>query len=97
LLASPRNSFDREFVIEQIRLSIKLHAAKRIILTNHSDCGAYGGLAAFESKTQIEAEHHAKELHTAVNLVRKIFPPVTVNAYLVDFEAVWELPNPAAN
>jgi carbonic anhydrase len=34
-----------EFVLEQIRKSIRLHGTRRVILMVHSDCGAYGGLA----------------------------------------------------
>ena len=44
-LASPDHEGDREFVIEQIRKSIRLHGANRVVLMLHSDCGAYGGLA----------------------------------------------------
>jgi carbonic anhydrase len=94
ILASPRIEFEREFIIEQVRLSLNLHGAKRIILTNHSDCGAYGGLPAFERDTQVEAEHHAKELQKALNLVREVFPAVAVETYFVDFEGVRDLSNP---
>src|SRR5579864_400470 len=87
-LASPNKEFEREFVLDQIRLSIKLHGAKRIILTSHSDCGAYGGLVAFEHDTLAEAEYHAHELQTAVSLATKIFPTVTVEAYFMNFEGV---------
>ena len=45
-LASPDREADREFVLEQIRKSIRLHGTKRVILMVHSDCGAYGGLDA---------------------------------------------------
>src|SRR5215475_4347544 len=46
-LASPNLEQDREFVLEQIRISMRLHDTRRVILMLHSDCGAYGGLAAF--------------------------------------------------
>src|SRR5438309_10012585 len=44
-LASPARESDREFLLNQIRLSIRLHGAERVVLMLHSDCGAYGGLA----------------------------------------------------
>ncbi|MFZ0772769.1 MAG: carbonic anhydrase [Candidatus Sulfotelmatobacter sp.] len=44
-LASPEHEADREFVLEQIRKSTRLHGTRRVILMVHSDCGAYGGLA----------------------------------------------------
>src|SRR5205085_9727642 len=40
-LASPEHESDREFVLEQIRKSIRLHGTRRVILMLHSDCGAY--------------------------------------------------------
>src|SRR5580704_3324024 len=43
-LVSPDSEADREFVLEQIRKSIRLHQTRLVILTLHSDCGAYGGL-----------------------------------------------------
>src|SRR6266481_4581365 len=38
-LASPGLESDREFVLDQIRTSMKLHGTKRVILMVHSDCG----------------------------------------------------------
>ena len=35
-LASPRNDFEQEFILEQIRMSIKLHRTQLVILTCHS-------------------------------------------------------------
>src|ERR1700734_4033601 len=58
-LASPERETDREFVLEQIRTSMRLHDTRRVILMVHSDCGAYGGLAgAFGGDAQAEAAHH---------------------------------------
>src|SRR5215467_661399 len=61
-LASPDRESDRDFLIEQIRLSMRLHDTKSVILMLHSDCGAYGGLAAFENDSDTEAQHHCLEL-----------------------------------
>ena len=90
-LASPRNDFERDFILEQVRLSIKLHGTKRMILTSHSDCATYGGLAAFNGDPQVEAAHHKKELQAGVNLLREKFPSLAVEPYFVNFEGVWEL------
>src|SRR5947208_7185602 len=46
-LASPRNDFERDFILEQLRMSIRLHRTRRVLLMSHSDCATYGGLAAF--------------------------------------------------
>jgi carbonic anhydrase len=90
-LASPERETDREFVLEQIRKSIHLHGTKRVILMLHSDCGAYGGLAAaFGGDARVEAEHHHGELRRAAANVLRAVPGVKVEAYFVDFEGVWQ-------
>lgn len=90
-LAAPARDVEREFVIEQIRTSMRLHGTTRVILMLHSDCGAYGGLAGgFQGDARAEADHHKVELRrAAANLVQAI-PGLDVQAYFVDFEGVWE-------
>jgi hypothetical protein len=91
-LASPDHERDREFVLEQIRKSIRLHGTRRVILMLHSDCGAYGGLAdGFGGDSRAEAEHHQEELQRAAEFLRKAIPGVEVDAYFVDFEGVWSV------
>lgn len=92
LLASPERQTDREFVIDQIRKSIRLHATTLVILMTHSDCGAYGGLAgAFGNDSTREAEHHEKELRVAADYLRQQVPGIAVQAYFVDFGGIWEI------
>jgi hypothetical protein len=89
-LASPDQEGDREFVLEQIRKSIRLHGTRRVILMLHSDCGAYGGLAeGFAGDARAEAEFHHAELRRAAENLRKAIPGVEVDAYFMDFEGVW--------
>lgn len=88
-LASPENESDREFVLEQIRKSIRLHGTKLVILKLHSDCGAYGGLEVFGGDAAAEARHHEQELRRAAEVLRNAIPDVEVQAYFVDFEGVW--------
>jgi hypothetical protein len=89
-LASPDHETDREFVLEQIRKSIRLHGTRRVILMLHSDCGAYGGLAdGFGGDVAAERTHHREELkRAAANLARAI-PNIEIEGYFVDFEGVW--------
>ena len=90
-MASPEHESDREFVLEQIRKSIKLHGTRRVILMLHSDCGAYGGLAAgFGGDVAAEAEHHERELQTAAANLRAAIPGIEVQGYFVDFDGIWD-------
>ncbi|HEY1264284.1 MAG TPA: carbonic anhydrase [Terriglobales bacterium] len=89
-LATPRNDFEQDFILEQIRMSIRLHQTRKIILTCHSDCATYGGLAFYSGDRDAEAVHHWSELHRAEQLVRQTFPGVEVICYLINFEGFWE-------
>jgi len=81
---------DRQFVLEQVRKSIQLHGTHTVLLMLHSDCGAYGGLAAFENDTAREAENHRQDLHRAVDFLQAEIPELTIRGFFVDFEGVWE-------
>ena len=90
-LASPQHERDREFVLDQIRISMRLHETKSVILMLHSDCGAYGGLAAFENNSEKEAQHHCLELRRAASYLLSQIPELAVQPFFVDFEGVWEI------
>jgi len=91
-LASPEHETDREFVLEQIRKSIRLHGTSLVILMLHSDCGAYGGLVGgFGDNARAEAQHHEQELRDAAEFLQKAIPGIDVQAYFVDFEGIWAI------
>jgi carbonic anhydrase len=87
-LASPRNDFERDFILEQIRMSIRLHHTKQMFLMSHSDCATYGGLAAFGGDREREVQHHRLELQRAAELVRANFPELQVSCFFVNFDGV---------
>jgi carbonic anhydrase len=68
-LASPRNDFEQDFILEQVRMSTRLHQTKRVMVMSHSDCATYGGLAHFKGDEAAEAEHHRSELLCAGELL----------------------------
>jgi len=90
-LASSGQESERRFVLEQIRRSMQLHSTRMVILMLHSDCGAYGGLAAFQGDTAKEAQNHRDDLHQAAAYLKSSIPDLTVKAYFVDFDGVWEI------
>jgi carbonic anhydrase len=94
-LASPERESDREFILDQIRKSIRLHGTQRVILMLHSDCGAYGGLAGgFANDVTAERLHHRDELRRAAAALRQAIPGLQVESYFVDFEGVWQPEDP---
>lgn len=99
-LASPEHETDREFVLDQVQKSIRLHKTNRAVIMVHSDCGAYGGLAGgFKGAAAAEAIHHEAELRRAAECLHKAIPGLEIEAYFADFEGVWavELAQSAAS
>lgn len=90
-LASPRNDFEQDFILEQVRMSIRLHQTKRVLVMSHSDCATYDGLANFKGDQTAEAIHHRGELLRAAELLTANFPGISVEPYFVKFDGVWEI------
>jgi len=91
-LASPENDSQRDFILDQISTSVRLHGTERVILFLHSDCGAYGGLAGkFKGDTSVEAAHLKAELRRSFELLQERYPQLAVDCFFVDFEGVWKL------
>jgi carbonic anhydrase len=90
-LASPRNDFEQDFILEQVRMSVRLHQTKRVLVMSHSDCATYGGLAQFKGDRKAEAEHHRAELQRAAALLTANFSDLSVEPYFVKFDGVWEV------
>jgi carbonic anhydrase len=90
-LASPRNNFEQDFILEQVRMSIRLHHTKRVLVMSHSDCATYGGLAHFKGDREAEADHHRGELVRARELLTSNFPGISVEPYFVKFDGIWEV------
>jgi carbonic anhydrase len=91
-LASPEHEADRDFLVEQVAKSIRLHGTDRVILLLHSDCGAYGGLhKQFKDNEAAEVAHHRDELRRAYTHLQSTFPSVSVECYFMDFAGVWQL------
>jgi carbonic anhydrase len=92
-LASPRNDFEQDFILEQVRMSIRLHQTNRVMVMSHSDCATYGGLAHFKGDREAEAAHHRSELLRARELLTSTFPGISVEPYFIKFDGIWEVKN----
>lgn len=90
-LASPRNDFEQDFILEQVRMSIRLHQTRRVMVMSHSDCATYGGIAHFKGDQEAEASHHRSELLRAGEILTTNFPGISVEPYFVKFDGVWEV------
>ncbi len=81
-IVSPEDKKFSDVALRNIELAVKLHAIKKVILTNHVDCGAYGGSKSFGSLEE-EISFHKSELSRARSTVKKFFPRLDIKAYLV--------------
>lgn len=72
-------------MFKQIALSKNLHDIKKVILINHTDCGAYGGRKAFASR-DAEREAHRKDMNAAAQIVQATYPEIEVKTILADIE-----------
>ncbi len=90
-LSSPEHESDRQFILDQIRKSMRLHSTRKVILMLHTDCGAYGGLAAFDNDVARESANHSAELRRAAAYLRGMIPGVEIDSYFVSFDGVWEV------
>jgi carbonic anhydrase len=84
---------DRDFVLNQIKTSVRLHGTKRVVLMLHRDCGAYGGSKSFADADTENAEL-VKQLHQAQDFVKKEFqelPEISVHAYRAEFDGLYAI------
>lgn len=80
-LLSPKNPSDKDFIFDQINTSVNLHNIKEVILSNHTDCGAYGGSAKFASSEE-EESFHVKEMKTAKEIILQKYPHLEIRLVL---------------
>jgi carbonic anhydrase len=84
---------DRDFVLNQIKTSVRLHGTKRVVLMLHRDCGAYGGSKSF-ADAEAEKAELIKQLHQAQDLVKKELRDVdglVVDICFADFDGLYKV------
>jgi len=79
---------DRDFVMGEVKASIKLHGTKRVILMTHRDCGKYGGSKAFTSG-DAEKSYHGAQLTAAKQFVESEVPGPQVETYFADTDGLY--------
>lgn len=67
-----------EFVLKQVDIAYRLHGVRRVILMNHTDCGAYGG------RMEHDAQAHGEIMTRAKEKILAAYPDVQVDLMLAD-------------
>jgi carbonic anhydrase len=68
---------ERNHLLKQIEISEKLHHATKVILMNHTQCGAYAGSYKFASEDE-EIAQHTTDLKKAEEIIQAKFPNMEV-------------------
>jgi carbonic anhydrase len=64
----------QDLAMSCISVPCELHHAKKIIIINHQDCGAYGGSAKFNGDIEAEQKFHEEELQKAKDIILGKYP-----------------------
>ena len=80
-LSSGGSDAVRDYLLNHIDISVRLHAVKAVILASHDDCGAYGGAAAF-ADCEAERAKLVGDMKEAAAAVSARFPDLAVTAVL---------------
>lgn len=81
-ILSPHKKGDKEFILWRIKIAHeKLHLLGKIILVNHSNCGAYRLSGITFNDAKVEEEFHCKELKKAAAVVKNMLPKVKVEIH----------------
>ena len=73
-----------ELILQSIKVGVEMHSAKRVVIINHHDCGAYGGFARFGGDENAERDFHATELKKAGKSVADFLASIGKNQVPVD-------------
>jgi len=84
-LASARHDFERDFILEQMGMSIRAAPYGTGLSPESLRFATYGGLGAFGDDRQREMEHPQHELQRAAELVHVNFPDLTVENFFHHF------------
>ena len=80
-LARPNDPRDRDFLLEQLATSARLHGTRQFYLVNHEDCGAYGLEQVPDSDTELTL--HSRDLRAGRALLQERFPTIEVLTYFM--------------
>lgn len=89
-LVDPQQPTDPEVVLRQIEISQRLHGISEVILMNHTDCGAYGGRAAFEGSEE-ERSQHLQDLQQAKEKIIFQFPDLKIRRVLAKINPLGQI------
>jgi hypothetical protein len=88
-LAQPKETRDREFLLEQLNVAYELHGVRQFYLINHEDCGAYGLEDVVDSPEELAT--HREDLRVAKALIQDRFPDTEILTYFMKLSGTAEV------
>jgi len=80
-IRGPEDLHGEDNVLSQLKISADLHNICKVILSNHIDCGAYGGSSRFTSVEE-ERSFHIAEMRRAKAVIHDLFPALQISIAL---------------
>jgi carbonic anhydrase len=69
-----------------LQIASKKHYAKNVYLFDHTDCGGFGGLEAFDNDELKEAKAHFESIDRAHEVFQKVLPGLVVVSYVLGLD-----------
>ena len=69
---------EADLAMQCVSVPHDLHMAKKLVIVNHQDCGAYGGSQKFGVANQAEQKFHEEELKKAKAKVSAKYPDLQI-------------------
>lgn len=66
-----------------LEIAYKEHGARRAFVFDHTDCGGFGTLEAFDNDEQKEAQAHFEKQDQAREILSNLFPELVVVTYVM--------------
>jgi len=69
---------ETDLAMQCVSVPCDLHHAKKLVIVNHQDCGAYGGSKVFNGDETLEQKFHEEELKKAKSKILKKYSELEV-------------------
>lgn len=70
-----------------LNIAVEKHGVNRVVITDHIDCGAYGGSGKFESEIE-EEKFHIDRLKEAKEIMAKEYPDLKIVLLYQDWNSI---------
>lgn len=71
------DNYVKDFILKQIKISVDIHHAQKIILLHHNDCGAYALDYSFEDE-EAEFAQQLEDMNMVKQLLENTFSDITI-------------------